>query len=91
MPHKRIPRGHDQGARPSDGEYTQFAQKFVNLMLQPDYEWLRHYFLTGGFTYPIGSVKQLAFDIVGATERDFFAPKETADAVLNRDHEKLDL
>jgi hypothetical protein len=69
--------------------YRQFAQRFVDLMLHPDHPWLLHYFLVGGFSYPLESSKDLALDIIDSTKRDFLAPKEKADAVLDRDREKM--
>ena len=68
--------------------YSQFAKQFVDLMLNPDNPWLLHYYLVGGFSYPI-RIKDLALDIIDAARRDYLAPREKADAVSNKDREKL--
>lgn len=73
-----------------DVELTRLAEKFVELMLNPDhYSWLSYYFLCDGFTYPVQSAKALALDIAQSVDRDFFVPKEVADAVLERDRSTL--
>jgi hypothetical protein len=87
---KATPKKRDRHKVAFDAELTRLAEKFVELMLNPNhYAWLSHYFLLGGFTYPVLSAKALALDIAQAVERDFLVPKEVLDAVLERDRSKL--
>jgi hypothetical protein len=90
MPRKKIPKGRDQDTGPSDAEYTQFAEKFVDLMIHPEYQWLLHYFLAGGFSYFPQSKHELALDIIREAQRgEFLVLKELADAAEARDRGKL--
>jgi hypothetical protein len=90
MPRKRIPKGQDQDPRPSDAEYTKFAEKFVDLMIHPDHPWLLHYFLAGGFTVFPQSIQELAVDIIREAQRgEFLVLKELADAAEARDRRRL--
>lgn len=90
MPRKKTPKNRDQETAPSEAEYTQFAEKFVDLMINPDHPWLLHYFLSGGFTFPPQSTQELAVDIIREAQRgDFLVLKELADAAEARDREKL--
>ena len=90
MPPRKIPEERDQDTRPSDSEYTQFAEKFVDLMIHPDHPWLLHYFLAGGFSFAPQSTQELALDIIREVQRgEFLVLKELADAAEARDREKL--
>jgi hypothetical protein len=89
MVRQRIIRSRGRHSPASDAELSRLAAKFVELMLNPDYPWLSHYFLMGGFTYQVESARTLALDIAHATAHDFFVPKEFADAVFGRNRDKL--
>src|ERR1700676_3509525 len=89
MVRKSIPKSRGRQSAASDAELTRLAEKFVELMLNPDYPWLPYYFLMGGFTYGVESTRALALDIAHATAGDSLVPKEVADAVLDRDRNKL--
>lgn len=90
MGRKKIPKGRDYGTGPSDADYTQFAEKFVDLMIHPDHAWLLHYFLAGGFTFAPQSTQELALDIIREVQcGDFLVLKELADAAEAKDRGKL--
>jgi hypothetical protein len=89
MKHKTTSENRNRKAEHFSAKYGGFAEQFADLVLHPDYDWLRRYFLAGGFTHPVGSARELAIDILRADGEGVLIPKETLDMVRNRDREKL--
>ncbi len=69
--------------------YEKFANGFVELLLHPANGWLRQYFFCNGFTSPIGSIPELALDILAATQSEFLVRQDVFEGVQNKDKEFL--
>lgn len=69
--------------------YEQFASEFVDLLLVPENEWLRCYFLKGGFTRPIQSISELAINIVQSIDAEVIMSAELLDALQSGDRKYL--
>lgn len=89
MSRKKTIGGRDQLSGATEADYKRFAERFVDLMLDPDKYWLLQYFIHGGFTYSAHSLAELALDIIAAPDRLYLMPKDIFDAAIDGNREKL--
>jgi hypothetical protein len=69
--------------------YDKFAAEFVDLLLIPENDWLREYFLKGGFTHPVASIDELALAVVQSVDAEVLVATELLDAIQRRDRKYL--